>query len=111
MTKPVPALAALAAAVSTAVALIAAPTAWAVPNPYMDPNHPDFVAGWCPGGGTGYSSGWCNGEPFDDGSYWSLQAIDNDRMIIPKCIDATGWAYAPIGACGGEWDGRIPNPF
>lgn len=87
----------------------------AVADPYHDPYHPDYVRGWCPGGGTNqgvgvsYSNltGWCNGVQYPDGTFWHQTAYTafGRFRIDTACKTRNGilLSDAPSGGCGGEW--------
>lgn len=108
----------LAGIVATAAVASAAP-AGADPN---DPHIPNWSAGWCSGGGsirTGVTAfpdqtfsglqGYCDGEPYPDGSYFH-QVPNNVGLsgfgstIVTTCRVNHGSMFsppAPPGGCDG----------
>lgn len=86
-----------------------------------DIHYPNWTAGWCPGGGTisaGVTSlpsingfqGYCDGAPFDDGSFWhqvpqSQPFSSFGTYFQTFCRVGKGSLFtsaAPPGSCGGE---------
>ncbi|HET9874490.1 MAG TPA: hypothetical protein VFQ37_01835 [Mycobacterium sp.] len=90
------------------------PSAMMFYNPgYCDPHMPDPLHDHCAGGrmGSMMSDGYCDGEPYPDGSYWHVTqpgapTVDNPSgwMSLTKaCVvhDGPGTQSAPPGGCGG----------
>jgi len=92
------------AAASTAIALVLAlggGTAHADPDPHIpDPGHD-----YCPGGGIGakFFSGYCDGAPYPDGSYWHVVGL-GPWDLSTTCVVVNGQVPqpAPPGGCGGS---------
>jgi hypothetical protein len=100
-----------------ATAMLAAPLAQADP----DPHKPDVGANYCPGGaGVGGQPGqpvepYCDGVPFDDGSYWHAVTRSGTNVTMVMCVvpppqpglfgglvpQITGPVPAPPGGCSG----------
>lgn len=101
-------------AAATAALLFAAP-AGADPAGATDPQHPDYVTGWCPGRGIraipGLMSGTCDGAPYPDGSFWRMTYQPGafwGMQYHQWCHLEFGAAWNPVaergvGSCGGEW--------
>jgi hypothetical protein len=74
------------------------------PPPWLDPHYPDFARGSCPGGAGGFFIGWCDGQPYPDGSYWHQQTWSSQYGGTgggkPQCM-GPDHNPAPPGACGG----------
>lgn len=80
--------------------------------PWDDPHHPDLASGTCFTGMGGFPVLWnavCDGEPYDDGSYWhqgTYFAFGGTRITTFCVLAGDVWhPRAPQGAgfCGGEW--------
>jgi hypothetical protein len=109
----------LLAGVLSAAALLSAAPAGADPN---DPHVPNWSIDWCPGGGTlranayalpniGGYAGYCDGVPYEDGSY--LHQVPQvpsgisgfGATIETSCRINKGSMFsppAPPGGCGGD---------
>lgn len=85
-----------------------------------DPHTPNMLAMYCPGGGMGsafYGLGYCDGVPYQDGSYWHIIQYGVPLMTHPngllappmQCVVNPDGAImpepAPPGGCGGAWQG------
>lgn len=87
--------------------LIPAP---ATADPF-DPHMPDLTKGYCPGG-RGHdwlmSANNCDGIEYEDGSFWHQAKTDYSSSYIFKCTMEKGTIPppAPVGACGGAWQGE-----
>lgn len=91
------------------LAVLVAPAAAADPDPHM----PDMASGYCPGDGQGIPVwlGYCDGVPYEDGSYWHIiqygvPMIGHPNGLLSpgkQCVvrDGAGTAPAPPGGCGG----------
>lgn len=101
---------ALIVAVGYVVALLTASVAHADPDPHM----PNMAAGYCPGGGGGFTvyAGWCDGTPYPDGTHWhavayGLPMIGHPQGALapaaPVCVIGDGPMppLAPAGGCDG----------
>ena len=100
-----------------ATALLTAPAGNADP----DPHKPDVGANYCPGGaGMGGQPGqpvepYCDGVPYDDGSYWHAVTRSGTNVTVVSCVvpppqpgpfsallpQITGPIPAPPGGCSG----------
>ena len=87
-----------------AIAFGCAAPAVAQPDPHM----PDLLAGYCPGGKLGipYTSGYCDGVPYPDGSYWHMVRVTvpfSGTDIFVNCVVNARPvpAAAPPGGCDG----------
>lgn len=89
-------------------AIVTAPHASA--SPFNDPHIPSYNNAWCPGGGLGTEGrvGWCDGEPYADGSFWhqngyngvwgfKVSSTCSVRTDNPFVLD-----HAPDGGCDGD---------
>lgn len=127
--RPRPSAAVLAVAVAAATALSGAdvsgvavadpdntycPNNMMFSNPgYCDAHMPDPMRGHCDGGRTGslMSEGYCDGEPYPDGSYWRVTqhgaaTVENPggwMALTKQCVvhDGAGTRPAPPGGCDG----------
>lgn len=101
---------ALAATAGVATCLgFAAPAHADEPDPHM----PNMAAGYCPGGGQGVPVylGYCDGVPYEDGSYWhtiqyGVPMIGHPNGLLSpgmQCVIGGGPVPqpAPPGGCGG----------
>lgn len=82
-------------------------------EPAPDPHIPNMAAGYCPGGGMGSPIylGYCDGEPYPDGSRWHIiqygvPMIGHPNGLLSpgsQCVIGDGPVPepAPPGACGG----------
>lgn len=90
------------------------PSAMMFYNPgYCDPHLPDPLHDHCAGGRVGslMSDGYCDGEPYPDGSYWhavqhGAATVEHPRgwmALVKECVvrDGSGTQPAPPGGCGG----------
>jgi hypothetical protein len=81
---------------------------------YCDPHIPDPLHDHCLGGRMGSltQDGYCDGEPYPDGSYWHLTQYGSPTVDSPngwmslakECVVHDGGAGtqpAPPGGCGG----------
>lgn len=90
--------------------LLTAPVTNADDGYRHDPHYPNYVMGYCPGGGFGYTgqNGYCDGAQFDDGSFWHIVGVFIPLVgwkIDTSCRVHNGTAVpasAPIGGCNGE---------
>ena len=79
-------------------------------SPFNDPHIPSYNNGWCPGGGLGTEGrqGWCDGEPYDDGSFWHQNGYQTviGFQVSTTCAVRTDNPFvlqkAPAGSCDGE---------
>ncbi|OIN79367.1 hypothetical protein BMG05_18460 [Mycobacterium malmoense] len=97
--KRVPLILAVAAAAAIGVA-----PAHADPPPWNDPHYPDKARGSCPGGSGGFGIGWCDGQPYPDGTYWHQTTWGGQYGASgggkPQCM-GPDHNPAPPGGCGG----------
>jgi hypothetical protein len=80
---------------------------------YCDPHIPDPLHDHCLGGRVGslMQDGYCDGEPYPDGSYWHITQYGDATVDHPsgwmalakECVvpDGAGTQPAPPGGCGG----------
>lgn len=79
-------------------------------SPFNDPHIPSYNNGWCPGGGLGVEgrAGWCDGEDYDDGTFWHQRGYEGvwGFKISTACSIRTDnplmLEHAPAGGCDGE---------
>ena len=92
-----------------AIAMLAAPPAYADP----DPHKPDYGANYCPGGVTTDPASpgpSCNGVPYPDGSYWRAQQHGtSSSFVVVQCV-VPAPPPGPFGFLVPQVPGQFPAP-